>query len=62
MTQKVHRVYTEVIRIDFHDEFEGQIACEDVNDFSDEDTKNIRLTVNDKEVTCGECIRSMRWA
>jgi len=54
-----HKVYTEMVEIEFLKEFVGFIACEDSNHLQEGNEQDVRLTTNDEKVDCVQCLEFM---
>lgn len=59
MEATVHKVYTEVLHIEYLKNFTGYLACEDSNHLQEENYQNVKLTTNDELVNCPECLKFM---
>ena len=54
-----HKVYTEILDIEWAKEFNGHFACEDTNHLQDGEVQNVKLTTDDEKVDCHECLEFM---
>ncbi len=55
---EIHRVYTEQTKPVIDNQAHSFIACQDVNEFSDEFVDELILTTDENNVTCKLCLEA----
>jgi len=57
---EIHRVYTEQTSPVINDKSHSFIACQEINEFSDEVVDELIVTTDDESVTCKLCLEATR--